>query len=124
RLIGKHDRIRTFYHWADRRASSGRRIYGGLTIITPRSVRLIAYGEEGALPRPAAPVDMACLCVQASRIINDAAFPEEAAPLERYRLLAGTGGLSDGDYAALRRSGWPMSSPSPASVSSCGAGGR
>ena len=73
-----------------------------------KGVRLIAYGEgEGETARPGRP-PLWTWPAYVSKALKDrvaAAFPEEAAPLVTALLTGDRSGLSDGDYAALRRSG-------------------
>lgn len=73
-----------------------------------KGVRLIAYGEgEGETVRPGRP-PLWTWPAYVSKALKDrvaAAFPEEAAPLVTALLTGDRSGLSDGDYAALRRSG-------------------
>ena len=73
-----------------------------------KGVRLIAYGEgEGETVRPGRP-PLWTWPAYVPKALKDrvaAAFPEEAAPLVTALLTGDRSGLSDGDYAALRRSG-------------------
>ena len=73
-----------------------------------KGVRLIAYGQgEGETVRPGRP-PLWTWPAYVSKALKDrvaAAFPEEAAPLVTALLTGDRSGLSDGDYAALRRSG-------------------
>ncbi|MFR4561986.1 MAG: ComEC/Rec2 family competence protein [Flavonifractor plautii] len=73
-----------------------------------KGVRLIAYGEgEGETARPGRP-PLWTWPAYVSKALKDrvaAAFPEEAAPLVTALLTGDRSGLSDGDYATLRRSG-------------------
>ncbi|MCB5584635.1 ComEC/Rec2 family competence protein, partial [Flavonifractor plautii] len=73
-----------------------------------KGVRLIAYGEgEGETVRPGRPPlwTWPAYVSKALKGAVAAAFPEEAAPLVTALLTGDRSGLSDGDYAALRRSG-------------------
>ncbi|MFQ7853943.1 MAG: ComEC/Rec2 family competence protein [Flavonifractor plautii] len=72
-----------------------------------KGVRLIAYGEGRETVRPGRP-PLWTWPAYVSKALKDrvaAAFPEEAAPLVTALLTGDRSGLSDGDYAALRRSG-------------------
>lgn len=73
-----------------------------------KGVRLIAYGQgEGETVRPGRP-PLWTWPAYVSKALKDrvaAAFTEEAAPLVTALLTGDRSGLSDGDYAALQRSG-------------------
>lgn len=73
-----------------------------------KGVRLIAYGEgEGETARPGRP-PLWTWPAYVSKALKGAvasAFPKGAAPLVAALLTGDKSGLSDGDYAALRRSG-------------------